>query len=193
MASINLLNWREEKRNQLVQEFYTMLVGAVLLGIAAVFAVQWQLNSMIDYQESRNGYLQSEIKKVDRAIAEIRELEKKKHDLLARMDVIQELQANRSDSVHLLDEMVKTVPEGVHLTRFAQKNNVLTFDGIAQSNARVSAYMRNIDHAEWLKNPSLKVIKTKKQGLDNIGYSQFTLTSTQDSPVEDKKKNNNKG
>jgi type IV pilus assembly protein PilN len=183
MASINLLNWREEKRNQLVQEFYTMLVGVVILGVVVVVAGQLQLNSMIDYQESRNRYLESEIKEVDKAIAQIRELEKKKSDLLARMEVIQQLQSNRSDSVHMLDELVKSVPEGVHLTRFAQKKNILTFDGIAQSNARVSAYMRNIEHAEWLKDPSLKVISTKKKGIDNIGYSQFTLSSKQSSPA----------
>ena len=192
MASINLLNWREEKRNQQVKDFYTMLVGAGVLGVAAVMAVQWQLNSMIDYQESRNDYLKTEITKVEKAIAEIRELEKKKTDLLARMTVIQQLQSNRSDSVHMLDDMVKTVPEGVHLTKFAQKKDVLTFDGIAQSNARVSAYMRNIEHTEWLKDPSLKVIQTKKKGKENLGYSQFTLTSKQDSPAK-KKNNDNKG
>lgn len=193
MASINLLNWREEKRNQLVQEFYKMLAGGVLLGVVVVFAVQSQLNSMIDYQGSRNGYLEKEIKKVDKAIAEIKELEKKKNDLLARMEVIQTLQANRSDSVHMLVETVKTVPEGVHLTQFLQKGNVLTFDGIAQSNARVSAYMRNIEHTQWLQTPSLKVIQTKEKGSDNIGYSQFTLTSKQDSPANKKKNNDNQG
>ncbi|MCU7937899.1 MAG: PilN domain-containing protein [gamma proteobacterium symbiont of Bathyaustriella thionipta] len=146
---------------------------------------------MIDYQSSRNNYLKSEIKKVEKAIAEIKALEKKKADLLSRMNVIQELQGNRSDSVHMLDELVKVLPEGVHLTKFNQKKKSLTFDGIAQSNARVSAYMRNIERAEWLQNPNLKVIQSKKKG-ESEGYSEFTLTSQQASP-NDKKKKDNKG
>ncbi|MCP3850821.1 MAG: PilN domain-containing protein [Gammaproteobacteria bacterium] len=190
MARINLLNWREERRKQIEQQFYGMLGGAAILGIAAVVAVQLQLGAMIDHQTSRNGYLQSEIKKVEKAIAEIKALEKEKADLLARMNVIQELQGNRSDSVHMLDELVKVLPEGVHLTQFNQKKKSLTFNGVAQSNARVSAYMRNIERAEWLKAPNLKVIQSKGKGKNSSddGYSQFTLQSTQANP-EDKKKN----
>lgn len=191
MARINLLNWREEKRKQIEQQFYTMLAGAAIIGAGVVFAVQLQLGAMIDYQSSRNNYLKTEIKKVEKAIAEIRVLEKKKADLLARMNVIQELQGNRSDSVHMLDELVKVLPEGVHLTKFSQKKKSLTFNGVAQSNARVSAYMRNIERAEWLKSPNLKVIQSKKKGGSD-GYSQFTLTSKQASP-SDKKKKDKKG
>jgi type IV pilus assembly protein PilN len=191
MARINLLNWREEKRKQIEQQFYTMLAGAAIIGAGVVFAVQLQLGAMIDYQSSRNNYLKTEIKKVEKAIAEIRALEKKKADLLARMNVIQELQGNRSDSVHMLDELVKVLPEGVHLTKFSQKKKSLTFNGVAQSNARVSAYMRNIERAEWLKSPNLKVIQSKKKGGSD-GYSQFTLTSKQASP-SDKKKKDKKG
>ncbi len=110
MARINLLNWREEKRKQIEQQFYVMLAGAALFGAGVIFAVQMQLGAMINYQESRNNYIKSEIKKVEKAIAEIKQLEKKKADLLARMKVIQQLQGNRSDSVHMLDEMVKVIP-----------------------------------------------------------------------------------
>jgi len=191
MARINLLNWREERRKQIEQQFYGMLAGAAIVGIATVFAVQLQLGAMIDYQDSRNNYLSSEIKKVEKAIAEIKALEKEKADLLARMNVIQELQGNRSDSVHMLDELVKVLPEGVHLTKFNQKKKSLTFDGVAQSNARVSAYMRNIERAEWLKSPNLKVIESKKKS-EKDGYSQFTLTSEQGNP-DDKKKKDEKG
>ncbi|MDX2503942.1 MAG: PilN domain-containing protein [Gammaproteobacteria bacterium] len=188
MARINLLNWREEKRKQTEQQFFTMLAAAAILSAGVVLAVQMQLNSMIEYQNSRNSYLQNEIKKVEKAIAEIKVLEKKKADLLARMNVIQQLQGNRSDSVHMLDELVKVLPEGVHLTKLVQKKTDLTFDGVAQSNARVSAYMRNIEHAEWLKNPNLQVIQSKKKGASDDGYSQFTLTSKQASPNDKKKK-----
>ncbi len=194
MARINLLNWREEKRKQTEQQFYAMLIGAVLLGAGVIFAVQMQLGAMIEYQQSRNNYIKSEIKQVEKAIAEIKQLEKKKADLLARMKVIQQLQGNRSDSVHMLDEMVKVIPEGVHLTRFSQKGKNLLFNGLAQSNARVSAYMRNIDRAEWLKAPALKVIQTKKKAgaKSEDGYSQFTLAAKQARP-EDKKKVKKKG
>ena len=189
MARINLLNWREEKRKQIEQQFYVMLAAAALFGAGVIFAVQMQLGAMIDYQESRNNYIKSEIKKVEKAIAEIKQLEKKKADLLARMRVIQQLQGNRSDSVHMLDEMVKVIPEGVHLTKFSQKGKALTFNGLAQSNARVSAYMRNIERAEWLKAPALKVIQTKKKAgaKSDDGYSQFTLSAKQASPEDNKK------
>lgn len=109
------------------------------------------------------------------------------------MNVIQQLQGNRSDSVHMLDELVKVLPEGVHLTKFAQKATTLTFNGVAQSNARVSAYMRNIERAEWLKAPNLKVIQSKKKDGAEEGYSQFTLTSKQASPDDKKKKDRKKG
>ncbi len=191
MARINLLNWREEKRKQIEQQFFTSLAGAAIAGIGVIFAMQIQLGTMIEYQESRNNYLKKEIKNVEKAIAEIKALEKKKADLLSRMNVIQALQSNRSDSVHMLDEIVKVVPEGVHLTKFNQKKKVLTFNGIAHSNARVSAYMRNIERAEWLKSPNLKVIQSKKKGGSDA-YSEFTLMSQQASPA-DKKKKDKKG
>ena len=187
MAKINLLNWREERRKKIEQDFYVMLVSAAVFGSAIIFAVHLQLNAIIDQQASRNNYLKSEIKKVEKAIAEIKTLEQKKTDLLSRMSVIQELQGNRSDSVHLLDDLVRVLPEGLHLTKFEQKKKTLTFNGIAQSNARVSAYMRNIEGSDWLVNPNLKVIQTKKK-KNSGGYSQFTLTSKQSSPAEKNKK-----
>ncbi|MCK5665833.1 MAG: PilN domain-containing protein [Thiotrichaceae bacterium] len=192
MARINLLNWREERRKKIEHDFFIMLGVAAFAGIAIVFAVHLQLNAMVEQQNARNNYLKTEIKKVEKAIAEIKLLEKKKADLLSRMTVIQRLQVNRSDSVHLLDEVVKTLPEGTHLTKMVQKNKLLTFDGVAQSNARVSAYMRNIEHTEWLNNPNLKVISSKKKSKRNeVGYSQFTLTSKQSSPND--KKNDKEG
>ena len=188
MARINLLNWREERRIKIEKNFYVMLGGAVITGLGIVLAVHLQLEAMTGQQNARNNYLKSEIKKVEKAIAEIKLLEKKKADLLARMTVIQQLQGNRSDSVHLLDELVKILPEGVHLTKMVQKNKLLTFNGIAQSNARVSAYMRNIESTPWLVSPNLKVIQAKKKATaDAAGYSQFTLTSKQSSPNDKKK------
>ena len=108
------------------------------------------------------------------------------------MTVIQELQGNRSENVHMLDDLVKVLPEGVHLTQFTQKKKALTFIGVAQSNARVSAYMRNIERSEWLKDPSLKVIETKKNKDSSEGYSEFTLSSQQAAP-DDKKNKDKKG
>lgn len=179
MARINLLPWREERRRQKEKNFYVSL--AVSVGVAAtiVFAVKLQIDAMINHQNARNNYLKVETQKVDKAIAEIKELQKKKKALLERMAVIQKFQSTRSDSVRLLDEIVKTTPEGVHLTYYEQKAKNQTFKGVAQSNARVSALMRNIDRSAWIENPNLSVIQSKKGENQGSKYSTFTMTAKQ--------------
>ena len=180
MARINLLPWREELRKEKEKNFYIGLGTAVTLGCALVFGISLQIDAMILAQKSRNNYLDTEIKKVERAITEIQELQKKKTALLERMKVIQKFQSTRSDSVRLLDEIVKVLPEGVHLTSYSQKNKNQEFLGVAQSNARVSAFMRNLDRSEWLKQPKLKFIKAKgKEKGDKVKYSEFTLNAEQ--------------
>jgi len=192
MARINLLPWREEKRKLREKNFYISLIVTVGIAASIVFAVKLQIDAMISYQKSRNNYLNSEIKKVDKAIAEIQELQKKKKALLERMGVIQKFQSTRSDSVRLLDEIVKTTPEGVHLTSYEQKGKLQTFKGVAQSNARVSALMRNIDRSVWIENPNLSVIKSNNvEGESGPKYSSFTMmakqvTSEADSGGKDK-------
>jgi len=177
MARINLLPWREWERKRKQREFAGMAAaGAVLAAVAVVFA-HIQMESMIGGQNERNQFLEGEIKALDARIVKIKDLESTKAKLLARMNVIQELQSNRPISVHLMDELVRTLPDGVHLKALTQKGPELTMQGAAQSNARVSAYMRNIDGSEWLGNPKLNVIETKNEERRRI--AEFTLLASQ--------------
>jgi type IV pilus assembly protein PilN len=177
MARINLLPWREWERKRKQREFVAMAAaGAIFAGIAVVIA-HLQMENLISGQEERNSFLQSEIKVLDERIVKIKDMEATKARLLARMNVIQELQSNRPVSVHLMDELVRTLPEGVYLTKATQKGAGLTLQGIAQSNARVSAYMRNIDGSIWIGNPKLNVIQT--QTVDRRRVAQFTLLAGQ--------------
>lgn len=177
MARINLLPWREELRAQQQKDFVTQVVLAAVFGAAIWGLWHMQMAGMIENQNSRNSFLQAEIKELDKEIREINDLEKTKANLLARMNVIQELQSNRPMSVHLMDELVRTLPDGVHLTQFQQNSTNLTINGVAQSNARVSAYMRNIDSSDWLANPGLQVIETRKS--ERSRTAEFTLTAKQ--------------
>ncbi len=184
MARINLLPWREERRRQQKQEFFMMLAAGAVAGVLVVLLVTWQINQRMDYQNARNRYLQNEIKKLDQQIKEIKALEETRAKLLARKAVIEELQASRSQMVHLFDALVRTIPEGVRLTSIKQQGQVLTLDGLAQSNARVSAYMRSLDDNPWFETPDLMVIKAvekkkgekkKTIGLEASYKYQFTL------------------
>ncbi len=159
MARINLLPWREERRRQQRQEFFMMLGAGAAAGVVVMLLVTWQMNQLMDYQNARNRYLQNEIKKLDQQIREIKALEETRAKLLARKQVIEELQASRSQMVHLFDALVRTIPEGVRLTAIKQQGQMLTLEGLAQSNARVSAYMRNLDGNPWFETPDLMVIK----------------------------------
>lgn len=177
MARINLLPWREELRAQQQKDFVVQVALAAVFGAAIWGLWHMQMAGMIENQNSRNSFLQAQIKELDKEIREINDLEKTKANLLARMNVIQELQSNRPMSVHLMDELVRTLPDGVHLTQFQQNGTNLTINGVAQSNARVSAYMRNIDGSDWLASPGLQVIETKKS--ERSRTAEFTLTAKQ--------------
>ncbi|MGD2073306.1 MAG: PilN domain-containing protein [Gammaproteobacteria bacterium] len=161
MAHINLLPWREELRKQKQQQFAVVSAGTGILAALLVLLVHMRVEGMIEQQNARNSFLQSEIAELDKRIKKIKDLEKTKSALLARMDIIQQLQHSRPQSVHLMDELVFTLPDGVYLEKILQKGSSLTVNGIAQSNARVSAYMRNIDGSQWLGDPKLDVIETK--------------------------------
>jgi len=163
MARINLLRWREERRKERQKQFLAMLAGFAILSALVVFIVHLTILGMIDDQEARNGYLQKEIATLDKQIQEIQELEKEKARLLARMRVIQDLQANRPVAVHLFDEIVKTLPDGVYYENVARKDRVVTLKGWAESNARISTLMRNLDGSDWLTNAQLNIIETKQQ------------------------------
>lgn len=163
MAKINLLPWRQETRKEQQRQFLTVMGLSVVLVLLGVLAVHLQYSRMIGVQESRNTYLNKQIAIVKEQIAEIDALAGKKERLLARMDIIQQLQRNRPEIVRLFDELVRVLPEGVHLSSLKQKNRSLQMVGIAQSNARVSALMRNIDQSDWLAKPKLDIIEVGKK------------------------------
>jgi type IV pilus assembly protein PilN len=161
MAKINLLPWRAERRKQKQKEFYLMLGGAAVIALLLGVGVVQYFNMLIGTQQKRNNYLTEQIKELDKAIKEIEQLDKKKAELLARKAVIEQLQASRSQMVHLFDELVRTIPDGVRLNTIKQTGDNLTLDGVAQSNARVSAYMRALEQSGWMTKPDLNVIEAK--------------------------------
>ena len=185
MAHINLLPWREELRNQRNKDFYTLMGLAAGLMLIIIAAIHLQIQSQIDHQNRRNAFLQKEILLVETKIAEIKDLEKKKQQLLSRMEIIERLQSNRPEVVHLFDELAHLVPDGLYLQSVAQKSRLLTIKGIAQSNARVSAFMRVLDQSEWFDEPNLLVIKAETKGIDRS--REFTLLVKQASQEEEKK------
>ena len=174
MARINLLPWRAERRKARQKEFGVMLGLAVLGGILASFLIVSFYNGRISSQNARNDYLRGEIASVDKQIVEIEALDKQKARLLARKEVIEQLQSNRSQMVHLFDELVKTIPDGVALTAIKQEGEMLTLSGRSQSNARVSTYMRNLEGSGWMTRPDLTVIEAK-EGNSGLPYT-FDLT-----------------
>ena len=180
MARINLLPWRETRRTEEQREFIIVTAFAAAVAAILVGYVHIHVNGMIEYQELRNQFVHNEIKVLDKKIAEIKQLEATKKALLDRMLVIQRLQAIRPGIVHLFDELITTLPDGVFLTNVTQRGTQLTIKGKAESNARVSAYMRNIAASEWLTKPVLNIIQTKESGPARI--SDFTLVVTQTSP-----------
>lgn len=180
MPRINLLPWRAERLKEQQQAFGIAAGIVVAVGALVVFWAMTMVDGMISHQNSRNAYLQSEIQVLDRRIAEIRELEQRKSALLGRMNVIEQLQASRPEIVHLFTELVTTVPDGVHLNSLEQRGNNLEVKGVAQSSARVSAYMRAIENSEYLSIGRLDVIQSVVRDRDRA--QEFTLQARQVSP-----------
>jgi len=180
MTRINLLPWREELRQEQKKQFLIMLVMTCVLAAAIVGLIHFQMQSKIDYQLTRNRFMTAEIGKLDEEIKEISELQKVRRSLIERMEVIQDLQGSRPSIVHLFTEIVSTVPNGVYLETLAQTGSNLLITGEAESNARVSTYMRNLSASEWLKDPNLTVIEIEDKTVNRI--SSFTLTVKQTSP-----------
>ncbi len=173
MARINLLPWRADRRELRKREFFMQLGIAAAGAVLAVILWAFWMNLRIDNQNDRNTYLQGEIKQLDAQIAEIKDLEKTKSALLARKQIIEQLQESRAQMVHLFDELVKTIPDGARLSSLKQATDTLTLDGVAQSNATVAQYMRNIEASPWLGMADL--IKTENKHSDNRTPYEFEL------------------
>jgi type IV pilus assembly protein PilN len=173
MVRINLLPHREQKRQARQRQFVSLAVGLAILGIAVVGLGHVVIAARIDNQNSRNNLLKTEITKLDEQIKEIDRLRDQTQALLARKQVVETLQANRTEAVHLLDQLVRQLPDGVYLKTVRQNGARVTLVGYAQSNARVSTLMRNIESSPWLGTPEL--IEIRSVALDKQKVNEFTL------------------
>lgn len=170
---INLLPWRELRRQEQDRQLLSASIGAWLLMGLVVFYGWYHMNGLIDHQNERNDYLKTEIAKLDRKIQEINRLKERKQALIARMEIIQQLQQNRTQIVHVFDDLVRKLPKGVYFTGLSKKNKRITLKGMAQSNARVSHLMNNLDSSDWFTNPNLDIVNAQNQGGARV--SQFTV------------------
>ena len=173
MTCINLLPWRETRRKEQQRQFFTVAGTAAVLMAVIVFYIHFYIGGLIDDQNNRNNFLQGEISKVDKKISQIKALKSEKEKLLARMNIIQQLQTRRPEIVHIFDELARSVPEGIYLTTAKQEGTLITLDGVAQSNARVSSFMRNLDKSRWFADPRLDVIKADDK--QQVRTSRFKL------------------
>lgn len=177
MTRINLLPWREIRRKEQQRQFVSIAGGAAVLMGMILFYIHIHIGGLIEDQSQRNQFLKEEIVKVEAKIEEIRTLETKKKQLLARMNIIQQLQTRRPEIIHVFDELVRAMPSGMFLTGISQSSGVLIIEGVAQSNARISTLMRNLDGSEWFRDPKLDVIEA--EGSEQTRVSRFKLTVNQ--------------
>jgi type IV pilus assembly protein PilN len=180
MAKLNLLPWREERRKRRQQEFLTALGLAALVVAGIVYGVNYQIEQWIQGQEARNQRLEQEIRRLEGKIREINKLEEQREQIEERITVIQDLQAERPEVVHLVYEIADALPNGVYLTSLKQQGGKVTVEGRAESNARVSSFMRRLDASDWLTDPTLAIIQAQeRQGIE---VSEFRLSVEQAAP-----------
>ncbi|MEJ2171414.1 MAG: PilN domain-containing protein [Woeseiaceae bacterium] len=183
MPRINLLPWREEDRKRRQREFGIATAGAVVLAVGAVLLTMFAYSQMIDDQKSRNQRLTDEIVELEKSIKEIDGLERQKERLLARMEIIEQLQKSRPEVVHLFDEVARQLPEGVYLTGLKQTGARVEIRGVAQSSTRVSALMRQVDASEWMSDPEVERVETTQSGASR--QAEFVVYVKQTSVGDD--------
>jgi type IV pilus assembly protein PilN len=181
MPRINLLPWRAELRQRRKKEFLVALAGSLVVAFGVVYLSKLTVQGWTSAQQGRNQILKNEIAELDKQIAEITGLEAQRERLVARMQVITQLQRSRPEVVHLFDELVDAVPEGVNLLQVAQQGNRIEVQGSAQSSTRVSAFMRNIDDSDWLRAPGLEGVDFVTTGSER--NAQFKVFAEQVSMV----------
>ena len=178
VTNINLLPWREELKQKRHKQLRNSIFCGWLLACGAAFLMVKYWDNRIDQQNSRNQYLQNEITSLESIIKEIEGLREKRDEIVDRLEVIQELQADRAQIVHVFDDLVQKMPDGVYLDEISKKGVALDVEGFAQANARVSSLMRNLDASSWFKSPKLRIVKnTNQQGLE---LSQFNLSVSEE-------------
>ena len=185
MANINLLPWREEQRQERQRQFVSVLGLVAVLGVVFMYAVYTVFENKLDNQRERNQYLQTEIRKLDSKIKEIEALEKERQQLVERMTLIQDLQKSRPQIVHVFDQIVVHLPQGINLASLKRTKDTLVFNGVAESTPRISKFMRNLDTSEWLKVQSLDDIAEDKDSGAN--RKNFTLKTIIGSPTAEEK------
>jgi len=185
MMRINLLPHRAEKRQARQAQFIAFSVISVLMAVLLVGFVQIAIGTQISYQERRNTYLKLQTAILDKQIAEIKKLQEQTEALLARKNVVESLQSTRSDVVHLLDQMLRILPDGIYLKTLEQKGYKITLVGFSQSNARISTFMRAIEDSPWLDSPNLVEIHAVKAKGNRL--SQFTMKFNLTKPKADVK------
>ena len=176
MIRINLLPHRETRRKQQKQQFFIALGAVVIAGAVLAYSVYFHLGGQFDEEVARNKFLTEEIKKVDKEIADINRLKEATASLLARKQVVETLQSNRSETVHLLDQLVRQLPDGMYLRSVRQQGAMVVIHGVTQSQARVSTLMRNLESSQKLGSPALVEIKALQQGTTRA--NEFTLNVT---------------
>ena len=178
MTEINLLPWREQKREQEKRQFMTYLLTGLVLAMAVVFLVNYYANYLVNGQTERNQRLKNEIATLEAHIRDISTLKKLRAALIARMNVIQNLQATRILTVHLLDEIMSIIPDGIHLYEVKRERNKVTLLGYSESNTHISQLMRRIEDSVWVQDPELNDIKkiTDKKGTTLISDNEFKLS-----------------
>ncbi|TVS12686.1 MAG: pilus assembly protein PilN [Wenzhouxiangella sp.] len=182
MSRINLLPWRETQRQERQRNFVILVAVVAVAAAGAVFGANQWMGGIIDGQEARNNFLRSEIRSLDREIAQIEDLERTRDNLVSRKNVIERLQANRSLMVHLFNQIAQTVPEGITLNSVRQTGSDLTIIGTTESETRVSEYMRRIENADWLRNPELRIIQVEARDRRPDQPFRFELRAQIGSP-----------
>ena len=186
MATINLLPWREERRQLIKKQFLVVLGGVALLSVLLVVLAMSIVNGAISHQEGRNAYLQGHIKKINKEVAEIKNLETRRQQLLDRMTIIQDLQGTRPLIVRVFDEMVRTLPDGLFYTSVSRRGSRIDVQGIAESNNRVSSLMRKLDASPWFADPNLTAVSAASAYGDQA--SSFKLSYKISAPAPDDEK-----
>lgn len=171
MYHLNLLPWREARKVKRQRQFVGVTVATAVAAFGLVLLTSWLYGQQIENQQERNRYLSAEIAKLDVRIASIEKLKQERQRLLSRKSVIEELQINRTLMVHLFDELASTVPEGMRLNRVQQQGSNLVIEGMTQSNARVSTYLRSIEASGWLHDPELIIIEEKNDATPDQPYN----------------------
>ena len=191
MIRINLLPHRELARAARRRQFNAMLAIAVAAGAFVVVAGHLLIDARQSAQEARNVYLEQEIAKLDIQIGEIKKIREQTQALLERKQVVETLQANRTEVVHLVDQMIRLLPDGLYLKSFKQAGDVVTISGYTQSSARVSTLMRNLNDSVWFDAASL--VEIKAATVNNLRANEFVLTVKQARPQPDDANANDKG